>query len=95
MTLSEFQRQIEAIYFERDKARGNDGTFVWFIEEVGELARAIKRGERGNLDEEFADVLAWLSTLASIQGVELEEAIKKYSNGCPSCHETPCVCSEK
>lgn len=96
MRISEFQRLIEGIYFERDSARGRDGTFVWFVEEVGELARALARPAPDgvkNLREEFADVLAWLSTLASIAGVDLESAAaEKYQGGCPKCRSTPCAC---
>lgn len=96
MELSEFQRQIERIYFERDNSRGTGGTFLWFIEEVGELATALRQaGDKAELAEEFADVLAWLCTLASISGIELEEAIGKYADGCPGCRQTPCSCSEK
>ncbi len=91
--LAAFQRLIESIYFERDSARGLHGTFMWFAEEVGELTRALRRGERDNLEEEFADVLAWLATLASIAGVDLEAAARrKYARGCPRCHATPCAC---
>ena len=94
MQVCEFQRLIERIYFEKDSARGLEGTFRWFIEEVGELARAMRTGEPagGGLADEFADVLAWLSTMASISGVELEEAVKKYAGGCPKCSRTPCRC---
>ena len=89
-----FQRQIEQIYFARDQARGVPGTLLWFVEEVGELVRAIRRGERGNLEEEFADVLAWLATLASLHGIDLEAVgAKKYGAGCPKCGSTPCACS--
>jgi len=92
--LGEFQRLIEAIYLEKDKARGVAGTYMWFAEEVGELTRALRRGtDRDNLLEEFADVLAWLSSLASIAGVDLEQAVAhKYGSGCPYCHATPCAC---
>lgn len=95
MKLSEFQKQIEDIYFEKDKARGVEGTYMWFAEEVGELTRALRRNDdRENLEEEFADVLAWLSTLASIRGVDLEKvALKKYGDGCPYCSAIPCTCS--
>lgn len=92
MTISEFQRAIEQIYFQKDSARGLDGTFRWLVEEVGELARAIRHGERAQLSEEFADVLAWLSTTASICGVELEAAVRKYEHGCPKCGRAPCEC---
>jgi NTP pyrophosphatase (non-canonical NTP hydrolase) len=92
MTIHEFQGQIEAIYFEKDRARGLDGTFRWFIEEVGELARAIRTKDPARLREEFADCFAWLSTTASICGIELEDAVGKYSGGCPKCGGTPCEC---
>ena len=92
MEIQEFQKKIEEIYYQRDSARGMAGNFLWFSEEVGELARALKRGEKKNLEEEFADCLAWLSTMASISGVDLDRAVKKYSNGCPRCHKTPCAC---
>ena len=95
MTISEFQKLIEDIYFDKDNQRGLMGTFAWFVEEVGELSRELRSGaDAGKLREEFADVLAWLSTLASIAGVDLEEAAGKYSQGCPKCHRTPCVCCE-
>ena len=93
--LRAFQLQIERIYLERDRARGWERTFVWFAEEVGELARALHRGDEENLKEEFADVAAWLVTLASIRGIDLGEAAAKYAGGCPRCHATPCDCPSK
>lgn len=88
-----FQSRIEEIYFERDLGRGVEGTTLWFIEEVGELVRAIRRGERENLEEEFADVYAWLATLASLHGIDLETiGALKYADGCPRCHNSPCSC---
>jgi NTP pyrophosphatase (non-canonical NTP hydrolase) len=93
MQIAEFQRLIERIYHERDSARGLAGTHMWFCEEVGELTRALRRGEHAALEGEFADVLAWLATLASIAGVDLEAAARrKYAAGCPRCHATPCAC---
>ena len=90
--LKAFQEQIERIYLERDRARGWERTFAWFIEEVGELARALHRGEEEDLRGEFIDVAAWLVTLASIKGVDLERAAAKYASGCPRCNATPCAC---
>ncbi|MGE3174368.1 MAG: MazG nucleotide pyrophosphohydrolase domain-containing protein [Planctomycetota bacterium] len=88
-----FQRRIEELYFERDRDRGVQGTLLWFVEEVGELVRAIRRGERQNLEEEFADVFAWLATLASLHGLDLEAIGRgKYAAGCPRCHSAPCAC---
>ncbi len=95
MELSAFQKKIEEIYFEKDSRRGREGTFCWFAEEVGELARALRKGDRENRREEFADVLAWLSTLASLAGVDLEAAaLERYGSGCPYCRKAPCVCPE-
>ena len=95
MSIAEFQALIARIYGEKDGARGTAGTFMWFAEEVGELSRALRRGQRQNLEEEFADVLAWLATLASMHGVDLESAAAhKYADGCPRCHAAPCACHE-
>ena len=80
MAIRDFQQLIRDRYYATDSARGAAGTFLWFSEEVGELAHALGKLEKGtpdraNLDEEFADVLAWLATLANIAGVDLERAI--------------------
>jgi len=93
--ISQFQHLIEAQYFQRDARRGVGGTFMWFMEEVGELATALRADDRSHLAEEFADVLAWLCTLASLRGIDLAEAVRKYAGGCPRCGNTPCTCPEK
>ena len=95
MRISEFQELIEQTYFERDSARGMGGTFMWFVEEVGELATALRQKDAAALKGEFADVLAWLCTLASLAGIRMEDAADKYSKGCPSCKRIPCACSKK
>ena len=96
MKIDDFQKLIEKTYFERDSARGMGGTFMWFTEEVGELATALRENDRAGLEGEFADVLAWLCTLASLAGIRMEDAIKKYAAGCPACKQMPCACkSEK
>jgi len=95
MTIKEFQENIEKIYFDKDDSRGVLGTFAWFVEEVGELSRAIRHGSSEDREEEFSDVFAWLVSLASICGVDMEKAVEKYSNGCPKCSNAPCTCSEQ
>jgi NTP pyrophosphatase (non-canonical NTP hydrolase) len=79
MNISDFQRLISNKYEKRDRQRGIPGTFMWFIEEVGELATALASNDKKNKEEEFADVLAWLCTLANISDVNLEKACKKYT----------------
>lgn len=76
MTLEAFQQHIRERYVEADRARGTPGTFMWFIEEVGELATALQNEQQENLEEEFADVLAWLCTLANIHDVDLAAAVE-------------------
>jgi len=87
MNIAEFQQLIRDRYYETDSARGPAGTFLWFAEEFGELAEAIGQHLRGDgnhahLEEEFADVMAWLATLANITNVDLAKAIeRKYIEG--------------
>jgi len=94
MELREFQKRIYQTYYERDKRRGKEKTFIWFTEEVGELARALRISDRECQKGEFADVLAWLTSLANLYGIDLEEAIEKYAGGCPRCGKSPCRCEE-
>lgn len=95
LTVSGFQQLIRDIYFRKDRRRGVDGTYRWLVEETGELARAIRKVDKANMREEFADVFAWLASLASLHEIDLEEAACKYAAGCPKCHSVPCACEEK
>lgn len=78
MQIKQFQDLIESRYGDRDRQRGTPATYMWFIEEVGELATALHGNDQANKEEEFADVFAWLCTLANISGVDLEKACDKY-----------------
>jgi len=91
--LREFQQSIEAIYGARDRQRRTDGTFRWLVEEVGELARAIRDGDPDAAQMEISDVLAWTVSVASLCGVDVEQAASRYAQGCPKCHYAPCVCA--
>lgn len=95
MDLSQLQQTIDTMYSEKDRKRGASGTFLWLMEEVGELAAAIANGTHEEKEGEFADVLAWLATLANVEGVDLNKAIRKYAEGCPGCGDMVCRCSEK
>jgi NTP pyrophosphatase (non-canonical NTP hydrolase) len=95
ITLSGLQDLIRHMYFEKDRARGIEGTWMWFVEEVGELSSALRAGSHEERLLEFADVLAWLATLANIAEVDLSEAIaRKYGSGCPGCGELLCKCPD-
>jgi NTP pyrophosphatase (non-canonical NTP hydrolase) len=83
------------MYLEKDLARGADGTFMWLMEEIGELASALRSGTHEQRLEEFADVLAWLATIANVVGVDLAEAVeRKYGSGCPGCGQLVCTCPD-
>jgi NTP pyrophosphatase (non-canonical NTP hydrolase) len=92
MEISELQRTLRRTYYQRDARRGRDATFRWLTEEVGELAKALRRGEHDELEHEFSDVLAWLASLANLTGIDLDEAMTRYSGGCPKCGRSPCAC---
>jgi NTP pyrophosphatase (non-canonical NTP hydrolase) len=93
ITLAQLQQLIRDTFGAKDSRRGVEGTFMWFMEEVGELSAALRDGSHDERTLEFADVLAWLATLANIAGVDLEEAVRrKYGEGCPYCKAIPCAC---
>jgi NTP pyrophosphatase (non-canonical NTP hydrolase) len=93
VSLGDLQRLIREMYFEKDVQRGIDGTFMWLMEEVGELASALRHGTHEERLGEFADVLAWLTTIANVAGVDLSEAVsRKYGSGCPGCGKLVCDC---
>lgn len=92
MELKRLQQTIRHTYHDRDAARGIDKNFLWFVEEVGELAEAIREEDPAAQRLEFSDVLAWLATLANLCDVDLAEAMRRYADGCPRCGAAPCAC---
>ena len=92
MELARLQDVIERTYGDRDRSRGVPSTVAWLAEEVGELAQAVRKGSREQQLHEFADVLAWVATLANQMNIDLSEAVSRYANGCPRCSALPCVC---
>jgi NTP pyrophosphatase (non-canonical NTP hydrolase) len=95
VTLAEFQQLIRRMYLPKDIARGVEGTFMWLTEEIGELATALRSGTHEEQIGEFADVLAWLTTIANVVGVDLTEAVlRKYGAGCPGCGRLVCTCPD-
>ena len=95
VSLRDFQRLIHQMYFDKDVERGIDGTFMWLMEEVGELSASLRKGDREECILEFADVLAWLATIANVVNIDLTEAVmKKYGAGCPGCGQFVCTCPD-
>ncbi len=96
MHIQEFQQMMKRLYFKRDFARGVNGTYNWLVDEVEELGEALKGTDQEATEKEFADVIAWLASLANISGIDLEKAtINKYSDKCPKCRQSPCQCAFK
>ncbi|GAA4424031.1 MazG nucleotide pyrophosphohydrolase domain-containing protein [Bremerella cremea] len=91
----QLQKLIHDMYYEKDEARGIEGTFMWLMEEVGELSSALRGGTQQERKEEFADVIAWLATIANVAGIDLAEALnEKYGSGCPGCGKFVCTCDD-
>ncbi|HID43954.1 MAG TPA: nucleotide pyrophosphohydrolase [Archaeoglobaceae archaeon] len=93
MRMKDFQKMIYEIYYTRDSARGIDKTMLWLVEEVGELAEAVRKDDK--IGEEIADVIAWVTSIANLYDVDIEEELmKKYPGNCIRCGEKPCRCDE-
>lgn len=93
MDIAGFQTQMRTLYGAKDRERGTARTFAWFTEECGELSRAVFRGSHDDRIVEFSDVLAWLTSLADLAGVDLDGAAQRHADGCPRCAATPCRCA--
>jgi NTP pyrophosphatase (non-canonical NTP hydrolase) len=92
MDIAELQDIIGRTFGERDRARGVAASVAWLAEEVGELAQAVRKGTVEQQRHEFADVLAWVASLANQMGIDLDVAVQRYAAGCPRCHAVPCAC---
>lgn len=94
MHVREFQEMMRRLYFQRDSERGIQETYDWLKDELDELREAIEKGDSADREKEFADVFAWLASLANIARIDLEEAtLKKYNDICPKCKKSPCQCT--
>ena len=95
MSIRDFQNLIRDLYYERDSKRGIDKTMLWIVEEVGELAEAVRKNDKKAIGEEMADVFAWLVSLANLFNIDLEEEVKKkYPGYCIKCGKKPCECED-
>jgi NTP pyrophosphatase (non-canonical NTP hydrolase) len=85
---------MKRLYFHRDSERGEEGTYKWLLDEVAELKEALEKKDMEAAEREFADVIAWLASLANITEIDLEKAaINKYNGKCPKCQKAPCQCT--
>jgi NTP pyrophosphatase (non-canonical NTP hydrolase) len=94
MRICEFQEMMKNIYIHRDSDRGINGTYEWLRDEVDELGEALQGTDKEATEKEFADVIAWLSSLANLMDIDLEKAaLNKYPHKCPKCNRAPCQCT--
>jgi NTP pyrophosphatase (non-canonical NTP hydrolase) len=97
MKISEFQNLMRDLYIHQDSKRGLKSTFIWLVEEIGELASLLKDDnlDKQKISEELADIIAWTSSLANLLNIDLETAlVEKYPNKCKKCNSFPCRCME-
>ena len=92
MDLTRFQQLMRATYGARDRQRGVAASVAWLVEELGELAQAVRKGDRADQLHELGDMLAWLASVADQLDLSLDEAATRYADGCPRCRSTPCRC---
>jgi len=90
--LAELQRRMESTYGTRDRSRGIPATVAWLAEEIGELAKAVRKGSPAEQLHELGDTLAWLASLANQLDLSLDDAVARYAAGCPRCAASPCAC---
>ena len=93
MDVGTLQELMARTYGQRDGARGVPATVAWLTEELGELAQAVRKGSREQQVHEFGDVLAWVASLANQLGIDLEDAVARFADGCPKCGAIPCRCA--
>ena len=105
MEIKTFQKLMKDLYYHQDKERGINGTFLWFVEEVGEFSEAIRKYQlrkdendipilKNHIAEEMADIIAWISSIANLMDIDIQTSLySKYPNKCPKCNKNPCNCN--
>lgn len=97
MELKDVQNLIRNIYLKRDKERGLERTLLRTFQELAELSDAIhKEKTMQDIEDEIADVFAWIISIANLLDIDLGRAlINKYNNACSKCGKNPCECIDK
>ncbi len=85
MEFSEIKKKIKEKYGRIDKKSGPLFLLSVFFEEAGELAEVVRRKERDKIEEELADCLFMIISLANYFEVDIEKRlIEKYIQNNPS-----------
>ena len=77
MKISNFQDLLKDLYLQNDLNRGVKSTFIWLVEEIGELATILNSTiiDKQKASEELADIIAWAISVANILDIDIEDAI--------------------
>ena len=97
MKISDFQELLKDLYLQNDMNRGIKSTFIWLVEEIGELATLLNSPDidKQKVSEELADIIAWAISISNILEIDIEDAIfNKYPNKCKKCSSSPCLCEK-
>lgn len=70
------QQDLAERFLDGDRASGSTFLMMVLMEEVGELAEAVRRGEQDEARKEVADVAFMALSIANVLGVDVEEAIR-------------------
>ena len=85
---------MREVYLEKDSTTGVNGTIIRTFQEMAELSEAVcENQDEHMINEELADVFAWLLSLANLLEIDMDQAFRaKYGKGCPKCSQIPCAC---
>jgi NTP pyrophosphatase (non-canonical NTP hydrolase) len=97
MKIEDAQEMMRRVYWDRDNERGVKGTLKRTFEELTELSSAILENDGPQaVEDEIADVFAWLCSVANLVEVDVSKAFyKKYTDACSKCKQSPCVCPDE
>ncbi len=85
MELKLLLEKIAEKYVEKDKKSGELFLLAVLMEEVGELAEVVRKGNREGIEEELADVAFVVFSIANLFGVDIEnKLVEKYLKNDPS-----------
>ncbi|UJG42752.1 MAG: nucleotide pyrophosphohydrolase [Candidatus Heimdallarchaeum endolithica] len=93
LKINEFQQLMKDIYLKRDQKQGLNKTFIHLIEEIGELAECLNSKNKEIIQNEIADIVAWIFSIANLLEIDMEASLlNKYPMKCPRCKNNPCIC---
>ena len=91
--LPEWQLMFHNIYGRVNRIAGREKCWLHVNEELGEISRAFRLGQKKPLRDEIADVFAWLVAFCNHMKIDIEEAVlNEYPTKCNVCDRDKCCC---